>query len=125
MSTRIERPEAAALAGGALVMLGACLPWLTLFAGMQQYSGLINTHGQILFAGGALAILSSVGIRRTDQRGMRWATVLLGLALLGVNLWLMSEPSPGLLVSSVGIALLILGPAAGLVFGSGHRKERI
>jgi peptidoglycan/LPS O-acetylase OafA/YrhL len=125
MSTRIERPEAAALAGGALVMLGACLPWLTLFAGMQQYSGLIDTHGQILFAGGVLAMLSSVGIQRTDKRGMRWATVLLGLALLGVNLWLVSEPSPGLLVSWVGIALLILGPAAGLFFGSGRRKERI
>ena len=102
-------------------MIGACLPWLTLFAGMSQYSGLIDTHGQILFAGGALTMLWCAGIRRTDQRGVRWGSVLMGLALLGVNLWLMSAPSPGLVVSSLGTVLLILGPLAGLVRGTGHR----
>src|SRR5882757_2776347 len=108
MSVRIERPEAAAIVGGALVMVGACLPWLTLFAGMQQYSGLIDAHGQILFAGGVLAMVASLGIRRSDQRWMRWAMVSLGLTLLGFNLWLTSNLSPGLIVSSLGIGLLIL-----------------
>ena len=124
MSTRIEKPEAAALAGGALVMVGACLPWLTMFGGMQQYSGLIATHGQILFAGGVLAVLWSAGIRRTDNRGMRWATMFMGIALLAVNLWLASGPSVGLLVSWVGIALLIIGPALGLLFGGGRYTQR-
>ena len=124
MSTRIERPEAAALAGGALVMVGACLPWLTLFAGMQRYSGLIATQGQILFAGGVLAVLWSAGIRRTDNRGMRWATMFMGIALLAVNLWLTSGPSLGLLVSSVGIALLIIGPAIGLLFDGGRNNKQ-
>lgn len=107
--------------GGALVMIGACLPWLTLSAGISQYSGLIDTHGQILFAGGALAMLWCAGIRRTDQRGMRWGTVLMGTVLLGVNLLLVSAPSPGLLVSALGTVLLVLGPLAGLVRGTGHR----
>ena len=107
--------------GGALVVIGACLPWLTLFSGMQQYSGLVDTHGQILFAGGVLAMIWSAGIRRTDQRGMRWVTMLMGLTLLGINLWLMSNPSPGLLVSFLGIFLLIVGPVIGLVHGGGGR----
>jgi hypothetical protein len=121
MSVRVERPEATALVGGALVMLGACLPWLRLFAGMQQYSGLIDTHGQILFAGGVLAMIWCAGIRRTDQRGTRWVTMLMGLTLLGINLWLMNDPSPGLLVSLLGIALLIAGPVIGLV-QAGRRR---
>jgi hypothetical protein len=124
MSVRIERPEAATIVGGALVMVGACLPWLTLFAGMQQYSGLIAAHGQILFAGGVLAMVASMGIRRPDQHWMRWAMVLLGLTLLGFNLWLTSDLSPGLIVSSLGIGLLILGPISGLVGGSAHKRGR-
>lgn len=121
MSVRIERPEAAALVGGALLMLGACLPWLTLFTGMERYSGLIGAHGQVLFAGGALAMVASIGIRRTGQRGLRWAMVVLGLTLFVFNLWLMNGPSPGLLVSSLGIALLIIGPVIGLVQAGGGR----
>jgi hypothetical protein len=125
MSTRIERPEAAALVGGALVMVGACLPWLTSFAGMQQYTGLVDMHGQILFAGGVLAVLWTAGIRRTDPRGMRWATMLIGLTLLGFTLLLMTGPSPGLFVTSAGVGLLIFGPIVGLLRGNGRARYRV
>jgi peptidoglycan/LPS O-acetylase OafA/YrhL len=125
VSVRVERPEALALAGGALVMLGACLPWLTLYAGLQKVSGLVGAHGQILFAGGMLAVLWSAGIRRTDQRGMRWVTMLMGLILLVFNVMLMTGPSPGLVVSSLGIALLILGPIIGLIGQNTHGRQRI
>jgi len=68
-----------------------------------------------------LAMVASIGIRRTGQRGLRWAMVVLGLTLFLLNLWLMSGPSPGLIVSSLGIALLILGPVVGLVRGGADR----
>jgi hypothetical protein len=137
MFARIERPETAALVGGALVMLGAWLPWLTLFAGLQRYSGLIGIHGHILFAGGGLAAVASLPMRGSHRYWVRWATVLLGLALLGFNGWLLTglvgmlhhdvnpmlvpRAGPGLFVSSLGIILVILGPGIVLARRSGDR----
>jgi hypothetical protein len=137
MSARIERPEAASLIGGALVMLGAWLPWLTLFAGLQRYGGLIGIHGQILFAGGGLAALVSLPLPGSYRQTVRRATVLLGLALLGFDAWLLTglvgmlhhgvnamlvpRAGPGLVVSSLGIALVILGP--GTVLARGGRGQ--
>lgn len=129
MSARIERPAAAALAGsgGALVMLGAWLPWLTLFAGLQRYGGLIGMHGRILFAGGAVAMVAGIAMLRTHRRWIRRATILLGCCLLGFDAWLLAglretlhrdvdamlvpRAGPGLFVASLGIALVVLGPA--------------
>ncbi len=139
MSGRIDRPEAAALVGGggALVMLGAWLPWLTLFAGLQRYSGLVGVHGYVLLAGGVLAIVASLAMLCTRQRWVRWATVLLGLTLLGFDWWLLTglvgmlhhdvnamlvpRAGPGLFVASLGIALVILGPGIVLAHGGGER----
>lgn len=129
MSARTERPAAAALAGagGALVMLGAWLPWLTLFAGLQRYGGLIGLHGRILFAGGALATAAAVAMLRTRRPWIRRATILLGCCLLvfdgwllvglletlhgGVNAMLAPRAGPGLFVASLGVAFVVLGPA--------------
>jgi hypothetical protein len=127
MSARIERPEVAALFGGVLVMLGAWLPWLTMFAGLQQYRGLLGLHGHIVFAGGALAIVASIGTLRTRRRWIRSGTALLGAMLLGFIGWLLTglagmlqhglsamlvpRAGPGLFVSLVGAALITIGPA--------------
>jgi hypothetical protein len=137
MSARIERPEAAALLGGALVMLGAWLPWLTMFAGFQQYGGLMGVHGRILFAGGALAIVTSIGTLLTRRRWIRSGTALLGLTLLGFIGWLLAglvgmlhhdlsamlvpRAGPGLFISLLGAALVSIGPVIAPVRGSRQR----
>jgi hypothetical protein len=134
MSARIERPEVAALLGGALVMLGAWLPWLTMFAGLQQYSGLIGVHGRILFVGGALAIVAGIGTLRTRRRWIRSGTALLGFTLLGFIGWLLAglagmlhhdlsgmlvpRAGPGLFVSLLGAALVSIGPVIAPARGS-------
>jgi len=127
MSGRIENPEPAVLIGGALVMLGASLPWLTLFAGLQQYSGMIGSHGQILFAGGALAVVTgAITMSRRARGWIRWASGILGLLLLGFTGWLgaglvetlhrgvsamlVPRAGPGLFVSGVGAALVAAAP---------------
>lgn len=131
MSARIEHPEAAVLAGGALVMLGAWLPWLTLFAGLQRYGGLIGAHGRVLFAGGALAVVAGFAMRGSRPRWIPRATMGLGLALLGFAIWLLyglaetlrhgvgamlvPRAGPGLFVACLGITLVILGPGLELV----------
>lgn len=51
-----------AIIGGALVGTGAILPWLSLFAGLQSYSGMIGLYGRLLFGGGVLAVAGGVAI---------------------------------------------------------------
>jgi len=145
MSGRVEAPAArawgracvpgrwavAALPGATLVMLGAWLPWLTLFAGLQRYGGFTGRYGWLLLAGGALALASSVGAMRTDHRWLEWGTTVLGLALIAFTCWLLAglagilrhgasamlvaRPGPGLFVSLLGAALVTIGPAMDLV----------
>jgi hypothetical protein len=137
MSARIERPEAAALLGGALVMLGAWLPWLTMFAGLQRYGGLIGVHGHILLAGGALAIVASTGTLHAHRRWIRSGTALLGFTLFGFVCWLLlglfqtlhhdlsamlvPRAGPGLFVSLLGAALVSIGPGIASARGSRQR----
>ena len=45
-----------AVTGGVLVGVGAALPWLSLFAGLQSYSGLVGLYGRLLIVGAALAV---------------------------------------------------------------------
>jgi hypothetical protein len=127
----------AALGGGALVMLGAWLPWLTLFAGLRRYGGLIGLHGRILFAGGALAIVAGIGALRTRRVWIHWGTSLLGLALVGFTWWLLvglvgtlrhglgdllvPRAGPGLFVALLGAALVMIGPVILLVRGGRPR----
>jgi hypothetical protein len=115
-------------------MLGAWLPWLTMFAGLQQYGGLIGVHGHVLFAGGALAMVASLG---TGRRWIQWGTALLGLALLGFTSWLLvglvgmlqhglsamlvPRAGPGLFVSLLGAAFVSIGPAIVLARGRQQR----
>jgi len=139
MSGRIDRPEATTLAGGALVMLGAWLPWLTLFAGLQRYGGLIGAHGRVLFAGGALAVVAGLAMWRRGARWLPRATVLLGIGLLGFDLWLLTglaetlrhgvgamlvpRAGPGLFVAAVGTGLVIVGPGLALIRGRERELE--
>jgi hypothetical protein len=127
----------AALLGGALVMLGASLPWLTLFAGLQQYGGLIGFHGRMLFAGGGLATAASIGMLRTPHGWIRWGMALLGVVLMAFTWWLLAglaevlrqsvsamlvpRAGPGLLVALLGATLVMLGSGITLARGSRPR----
>ena len=134
----LDRPDAAALFGGTLVMLGAWLPWLTLFAGLQRYSGMIGIYGRLLFAGGGLVIVASVVALRTHRSWIRQGTAVLGLGLLAFNCWLLMglvgtlrhglsamlvpRAGPGLFVSLLGAVLVAIGPLIVLVRNSGPRQ---
>jgi len=138
VSARIERLEAATLAGGGLVMLGAALPWLTLYAGLQRYGGLIGAYGRVLFASGALAVVAGLATRGRRPRWLLPATLLFGLVLLGFDLWLLEglavtlrsgvsamlvpRPGPGLFVTTLGIAVIILGPSLEFIRDRRHAR---
>jgi len=87
-STRERLVASAAVAGGALITIGAFLPWLTLFAGLHPLRGVIGLNGRVLAAGGAVCLV--VGIRgwRRPAPGLERAVAALGWACAGFAIWL-------------------------------------
>jgi hypothetical protein len=122
----------AAIAGAVLVMVGAVLPWLSVYAGLKAYSGLAGLNGRLLLGSGALGLLGGVWYLRGRRRALQWALGLWGFALLAFTGWLLvqlltayhglaADPfflarlGPGVPVATVGAAalaaILLVGPA--------------
>lgn len=116
-----------AIGGGGLVVAGALLPWLTLFAGLQRYAGIAGLNGRLLLAGGALAIVLGAAALVRPAPVLLHACALLGAALTGLAGWalvglvamvrhgrtdpmLMAGYGPGLFVACAGTLALALAP---------------
>ncbi len=77
-------PQRLAVVGGVAIVAGSALPWMTMFAGLRRYSGLVGPFGWLLLGVGLVMIATPL----LERRGVRWpplATVLsLGaIALVG------------------------------------------
>ena len=111
------------LVGGALVCAGTMLPWLSFFAGLQSLSGLVGLYGRILFASGALAVLSGTAMLQRRRNWLLLATAALGvvqmlfiawllvglhstLTELGMHAMLLARPGPGLFIALAGAVLV-------------------
>ncbi|HEU4566043.1 MAG TPA: hypothetical protein VFS05_15390 [Gemmatimonadaceae bacterium] len=122
---RGRAPAAAAAAGGALIAGGAALPWLSLFAGLQTYSGLIGGYGRLLFAGGMIAIAGGIAAAARPARWIRPTVGALGVLLALFTSWLLvglaatieelathplviARAGPGLYVSLAGALIVTL-----------------
>jgi hypothetical protein len=116
----------ALIAGGTLLMSGAALPWLTLFAGLHQYGGLMGAYGQAVFAAGAAAVVCGITAVRVRPPWLPFASAASGAVLFVFGVWLyigmqqivhrpeavmfVPSPGPGLYVVLCGAAVLALGP---------------
>lgn len=78
----------AAVASGALIAIGAFLPWLSLFAGLQPLRGVIGLNGRLLAAGGVVCLVAGVSYWLRPTPGLRRVVVVLGWALAGFTVWL-------------------------------------
>ena len=95
--------------GGATVIAGAMLPWLTVFQGLHSYSGTVGLNGQLLAAGGGATILLAVAYTLQSRAALRYAIGILGFALALFSAYLLAQ----LLVtyhSLRGMFLPALGP---------------
>ena len=123
-----NRHAAAVVLGGALVATGALLPWLTLFAGLQHYSGLIGLYGWLVLAGGVASVATGLAMFVRRERWLERGGLTIGLALTVFTLWLVgrlfetmhgigadamlvARPGPGLFVAMAG-ALVVAGATA-------------
>lgn len=116
------------VAGGVLAMIGAVLPWLTLYAGLAQYSGMIGLYGRVTFALGFLACAAGAVPSRKLRSLLPAASIAIGIALLAFGIWLyegvvqitqrpdsvmlVARSGPGLVVILAGGALLLSAPLA-------------
>jgi hypothetical protein len=122
--------------GGACVVAGAALPWLTVFRGLDSYSGTAGSNGQLLASGGAAVILLGFwyGIRGTPRT--RYAIGILGFALALFSAYLVAQllvtyrslegiflPAlgPGVFVSAAGALLIV---ATLLIETEAHPQKR-
>lgn len=79
--TRWRNPLQAAIAA-TLLIVGALIPWLTLYAGLQRLPGTTGLHGRlVLGAGVVLAFTAVAAAIRPDDR-WRWLTGLVGAAAI-------------------------------------------
>ena len=128
---RPPTPALLAALGGCLVALGACLPWMSLFAGLVPLRGVIGLNGRVLLASGIAAIALATNLARVDNGGLgstglpRSLAALYGIAVTatavwlligvwqlshghGANLMLAPQPGPGLFVVALGGLVLVL-----------------
>lgn len=125
-----RRSALAALAGAALVMGGAALPWLTLFAGLQRMTGLSGRNGQLLLVGGALAAACALTAAWRPHAALRRIALGAGAACAGLAAWvavglvqlvareatnpmLIPRLGPGAFVAAAGALLVVLAAGTG------------
>lgn len=114
------------LLGGGLVVLGATLPWLTLFAGLQPYAGTTGTYGWLMLGAGSIACVMAFATRRQPLMRVCAGSIVYGLGILVFAVWLLAgldeivhRPDALMLVPRAGPGLyVIVAGAATLVFSS-------
>ncbi len=89
---RFQRPRgwravvgAVALAGGAGVVAGCVLPWVTAFAGLVTIPGTLGDNGKALTAAGILIAATGLWHLITGSTAARWAIGVGGIGVAGYS----------------------------------------
>lgn len=123
------------LSGGALIVIGAALPWLTLFAGLQAYRGIIGWNGRGMLAAGAVVALGGAAslagragllVRRVVSllaAVVAGSAVVLVVRLIAIWHELVSRDVMMLARPGVGLPVVVVGAivAAAATFVDGSR----
>ena len=115
-SGRRSRISLPAVVGGGCAVAGAALPWLTVYHGLDSYSGLAGTNGQILAAGGATAVLLGLVYCVRTTAVVRYLIGGLGFALALFSAYLVAQLL-SIYEQLHGIYLPALGPGVFLAAG--------
>jgi hypothetical protein len=131
------------VAAGAVVLAGAFLPWVGVFAGLMQIPGVRGGNGRMLAVAGALIIAAGLWDLAGGSPRARWAGGLAGFAAAGFSGYLLiqlnasmralggdsmvvARPGPGLPVALAGslaaFATLLLPPSTQVTFRRAPRR---
>lgn len=77
--------------GGALLVAGALLPWLSLYAGLDHLRGIDGTNGRILLGAGVLAAAAAPLYAAWPALWLRWGIGAIGFAASGFAAWDVSQ----------------------------------
>ena len=106
------------MAAGAVILLGAFLPWVEAFAGLVQVPGVRGSNGKILAAAGAaIACAGLYQLSRPAERA-RWFTGLAGFAAVGFSGYLLIQLARSMRVLG-GDSMVIARPGRTAVRGHG------
>jgi hypothetical protein len=109
-----------ALTGGATVVVGTWLPWMSYFAGLVPLRGLIGLNGRLLLVAGTLAVVLGGTATWSGEPRMlriaRRASGLIGLGVAAAAVWLLIgvhqltrvHMSNAMLVPRAGIGLFVV-----------------
>jgi hypothetical protein len=130
LTARQERHIAlAAMVGGGLMVIGAFLPWLSLYAGLHPLRGVIGLNGRIVAAGGLACLIAGVVAWLRPRASARRIAVGLGCGVAGFTSWLIvqqfilyRELSP-MLVPRLGVGLFVALAGSVLVAAIGLPSE--
>jgi hypothetical protein len=98
------------IAAGAVVLAGAFLPWVSVFAGLMQIPGIRGGNGRVLAAAGALIIAAGLWDLAGGGPRARWAGGLAGFAAAGLS---------GYLLIQLNASMSVLGGDSMVVARSG------
>ena len=109
------RPVAAltTVAAGAVVIAGAFLPWVGVFAGLIQIPGVRGGNGRVLAAAGALIVAAGLWDLAGGSHRARWAGGLAGFAAAGFSGYLLIQLNASMRVLG-GDSMIVARPGPGL-----------
>ena len=98
---------------GAVVLAGAFLPWVSVFAGLMQIPGVRGGNGRVLAAAGALIIAAGLWDLAGGGPRARWAGGLAGFAAAGLSGYLLIQLNASMSVLG-GDSMVVARPGPGL-----------
>jgi hypothetical protein len=112
--------------GGMTIIAGTLMPWMTLFAGLHTYRGIIGLYGRLIAGGGVVTVALGVLLGARDNRLLRWSAGLVGGAILLFSVLLLRTlivvvgnlRGDPMMVASPGLGLYVCVVGAALVCGS-------
>jgi len=95
-------------AGGVLTMVGSALPWMSMFAGLRQFPGLLGLNGWVLLVVGLTLSLTPL----LERRGIRTAPLAIVMSIGAMTVVLYAGSGLLSLTSDMGHALMVprVGP---------------
>lgn len=92
-SPHVGVPALATIIGGGAVAVGACMPWMSFYAGLHTVNGLSGMNGKVLLVAGV--ILVALGLTRLlrDSRVRHTASTLIDIVVTGGAGYLLGAPT--------------------------------